>query len=425
MPRQSCTGSLVRRHLLQHFARSPAPEPQISFCIATPYKLSVRRNSRLQSKSAHFVAVESLSGMVNDGVHTLVDRDLVVERLAENVVARRVECHGGHGGHVGFLDVSRWRVVAVVPAQHLAVIRRADELPTVLVEAHRVHCRFVVVVRHRALYIKASHNAHLARADIELMDTRVLGGSQEGIRIGRSPHALERNRSLGVVANALAALRVPQLDIPIEGRGEEGLSVRRERDPAHTRSVAHVGPLYVAAIVHIPDFDLAVTPHTRAYLHIHASRQQKMAVGREELDALHRFGVSRPRTLTRFCRDLPFVDHLGRQERSLLVRWMQIRGRNDPRSTQIILLFLPVERRLRLFDWNSEAGRFERIDGRFLVHHVFGCFAGANPLHRIKSILDKITSRTFLSLFRSNHTRCHSVISPFSSEVIRSSSSPW
>lgn len=98
------------------------------------------------------MAVESLSRMVNDGVHTLVHGDLVVERLAENVVARRVERHRGHGGHVGFLDVSRRRVVAVVPAQHLAVIRRADELPSVLVEAHRVHGRFVVVVRHRALH---------------------------------------------------------------------------------------------------------------------------------------------------------------------------------------------------------------------------------------------------------------------------------
>lgn len=82
--------------------------------------------------------------------------------------------------------------------------------------------------------------------------------------------------------------------------------------------------------------------------------------------------------------DLPFVDHLGGQERSLLVRWMQIRGRNDPRSTQVILLLLPVERRLGLFDWNSEAGRLERVDGRFLVHHVFGRFPGANPLHRIE-----------------------------------------
>ena len=152
MPRQACAGSLVRRHLLQHFAGSPAPEPQISLCIAAPYKLAVRRHGGLQSEPAHFVAVESLSRMVNDGVHTLVHGDLVVERLAENVVARRVERHRGHGGHVGFLDVSRRRVVAVVPAQHLAVIRRADELPSVLVEAHRVHGRFVVVVRHRALH---------------------------------------------------------------------------------------------------------------------------------------------------------------------------------------------------------------------------------------------------------------------------------
>ena len=126
------------------------------------------------------------------------------------------------------------------------------------------------------------------------MDTRVLRRGQEGIRIGGSPHALEGDRSLGVVADALAALRVPQLDISIERRGEEGLAVRRERDPAHAGSVAHVGPLYVAAIVHIPDFDLSVTLHAQTHLHIHASRQQKMSVGREELDALDRFRMARP-----------------------------------------------------------------------------------------------------------------------------------
>lgn len=142
-------------------------------------------------------------------------------------------------------------------------------------------------------------NAHLARADVELVDARVLRRGQEGIRIGGGPHALEGNRSLGVVANALAALRVPQLDIPIERRGQEGLAVRGERDPAHSCSVAHVGPLYVAAIVHIPDFDLPMTLRAQTYLHIHTSRQQQMSVGREELDALDRFGVARPTVLTR------------------------------------------------------------------------------------------------------------------------------
>lgn len=382
MPGEARAGSLVRRHLLQHLAGAPAPEPQVALRVAAAHELAVGGNDGLQGEAADLVSVESLSRMVHDGVHALVHRDLVVERLAENVVAGGVQRHGRHRGHVGFLDVPRGRVVAVVPAEHLAVVRRADELPAVLVEADRVHRRLVVVVRHRALRVTSPRRAHFARSDVELVDARVLRGRQEGVRIGGRPHALEGDRSLGVVPDALPALRVPELDVPVERRGEEGLSVRRERHPANARGVAHVRALDVAPIVHIPDFDLPITPPPQPNLHIHAARQQQMAVGGEELDALHRLGVARPASQSAPAR-LPLVDHLGGHERPLLVHGVQVRRRDDPRAAQVVLLLLPVERRLGLFDGNAEARRLERVDRRLLVHHVFRRFPGADPLRRI------------------------------------------
>lgn len=183
---------------------------------------------------------------------------------------------------------------------------------------------------------------------------------------------MEGNRSLAVVTNALSTLGIPQLYISVERSREECLAIRSKGHPAHSSGVTHVGSLHVSFIVHVPDL----------HLRVHASRKKKMSVCREEFDALHCLRMTRPICYSSL-RLPPFVNHLRRQIGLFLIRRMQIGRRNDPRSTQIVLLVLAVEGRLGLVDRDTKTGRLEWVDWSFWILCVVGYFAGSNPL-RVK-----------------------------------------
>lgn len=389
VPRKARVGAVVGGHLLEHLAGLPVPEPQIAFAVAAANELAVRRDDGLQREAAYLVAVEALAGVVHHGVHALVDGDLVVQRLAEDVVPAGVELQRGHRGHVGLLDVARGGVVAEVPAQHLPVVGGAHELAALLVEAHRVHRRLVVVVAHRALRLTPRARPHLARAHVELVDAGVLAGAQEHVRVGGRPDGLEGDGALGVVAEALAALRVPQLHVLVEGRGQERRAVGAERHPPHAARVAHVATpqvhrrrsraLHVALVVHVPDLDLRVSRRTHTHLGVHGGGQQQMAVGGEELDARHGVRVAGPARQAAST-PLPLVDALVGQVALGVVHGLHVRRVHDPGAAQVVLLFLAVELGGRLVDRDAQALRLERVHRRLLVLRVGAHHARADPL---------------------------------------------
>lgn len=154
-------------------------------------------------------------------VRRRVDDDLVVGRLERDVFPVGMRGGSDQGVHVRFRDEFDGNGDVVLPDTDGFVVGRRNKTTVVVHKGDRVDGSQMVVVVLRAL----------PGACVELNNLLVGHTSQKLVRMLRIGVEADNVRYLArrESADALAVLRVPKLDVPIEGRCEEGFPRGIER----------------------------------------------------------------------------------------------------------------------------------------------------------------------------------------------------
>mmetsp|Transcript_10324 Transcript_10324/g.23057 ORF Transcript_10324/g.23057 Transcript_10324/m.23057 type:complete len:324 (+) Transcript_10324:250-1221(+) len=320
MPDGADAHAVVRLQLAVHLGGLPVPEPEAAVAVPADHVLHVRRDAHLARVAGGDVACEELLLVQLEPVARRVHQNLVIQRLAEEVLGVPVVAgrrgHRGHRMHPGLSDVLHGcRPNAILPYEQLLVVTRSDDAAVVVDEGARVDApEMLDVLLHERLL---------------LLDPRVpleevlVGAADEDVVVARVDLAAEGD-PLGLPAlDLLARFRVPVPHRLVISARDDLATILREADVAYGLRVPHVRAHALAAVVDVPDLDLA----------IHRRGQQKVPCLRKPLDRMHPLGVAGPG-----------VDALFRDVRGPVALFV-LRGRIHPRAPLVVGLLLAVEGR--------------------------------------------------------------------------------
>mmetsp|Transcript_3799 Transcript_3799/g.10698 ORF Transcript_3799/g.10698 Transcript_3799/m.10698 type:complete len:204 (+) Transcript_3799:480-1091(+) len=194
--------AIVAFHLAEELCRLPVPEVYFSVRVARYDELAVGRHVDLARVAGVGVAAEELLIMLAELVVHAVDNDLVVQGLPEKPFLTGVHGHEGDGVHVRLGDVLDGHRDAVLPHEHLLVIRRRDKAAPFIAERDSVDSAEVLVVKLDGL----------GRVDVPLDGLLVRLASDEDVLLVLIGVELDAvGQLLGRVgAQALPCLRVPE-----------------------------------------------------------------------------------------------------------------------------------------------------------------------------------------------------------------------
>lgn len=114
--------ALVHLHRAIVLARLPIPEPQFSLSITTAQELSIRGECQTTGIARAEMARELFLAIHLEVAFAVVDHDLVVHRLACEVLLVGVHGGSGHSVHVRLADVLSHDGDAKLPHVHLLVV---------------------------------------------------------------------------------------------------------------------------------------------------------------------------------------------------------------------------------------------------------------------------------------------------------------
>mmetsp|Transcript_36999 Transcript_36999/g.89197 ORF Transcript_36999/g.89197 Transcript_36999/m.89197 type:complete len:280 (-) Transcript_36999:480-1319(-) len=249
----------------------------------------------------------------------LVHHDAIVEALAHQKSFAGVHGDDRHGMHRGIGNVLDWHADVPLPDQYLLVVAGGDHFGTVVFdEGYGIHGRQMMIVLlgdfarggivGDDLIVRASHHEEIIVMGIEFDDVR--------------------NASIGERSQNLAALDIPQPQVPIERRRDEPRTVVIELHVPDRRAVPNIRP-HALAPLHAPNLARPIEPRA----------QQQMSRSREQSDAMHAPLVPRePRDalLGNEARVIVRVERLGPPDAG---------GGGRPGPAAIIHLLVPVEGR--------------------------------------------------------------------------------